>query len=269
MRFTVYQGTNSEKDFMEIGADGSGLHRLPIQGRSGTWSASAKYYFYSTSRDIWVLPERRSIFGEVKLGTSVQLTAGPLAFSAPLPSADGKQLFVIGSQTQGQLVHYNSKSNQFVPFLGGISAGELEISRDGQWVAYTTYPESNLWRSKLDGSERLQLTFAPIKASEPRWSPNGKQILFTDDPSKILVVPAEGGTPRQLMPGDHPNVIGAGAWLPDGNSIVFVRVMGCPIADFSCYQKNSNIYLLDLKTQQVSKLPGSNGLVSSRVSRDG
>jgi Tol biopolymer transport system component len=60
LRFTVDQGNNSENvDFMEIGADGSGLHRLPIQGQSGKWSASGEYYFYSTSRDIWVLPERR------------------------------------------------------------------------------------------------------------------------------------------------------------------------------------------------------------------
>ena len=247
-----------EFDIMEIGADGKELHRLPIHGCCGTWSADGQYYFYQKNRDVWVLPERRSIIRGIELGTPVQLTAGPITFGAPTPGADAKQLFVAGNQPRIELVHYESKSNQVVPFLGGISAGELEISPDGQWVAYTTYPDSTLWRSKLDGSGRLQLTFAPINAHEPRWSPDGKQILFTDVPRKIFVVPANGGTPRQLMPGDHPALIGAGAWLPDGNSIVFVMKS----------EKNA-IYRLNLKTQQISRIPGSDGMYGARLSRNG
>jgi len=34
--------------------------------------------------------------------------------------------------------------------------------KDGQWVAYASYPEGSLWRSKVDGTERLQLTFPPM-----------------------------------------------------------------------------------------------------------
>jgi len=269
LRFSSIIGnaTAQKGEVMEMRADGSGLHRLPIRGCCGTWSADGKYYFYSQMvRDIWVLPERRSILGDVEFGTPVQLTAGPVVFGQPTPSENGKQLFVIGHQHRVELVHYESRAKRFVPFLGGISAGELEVSPDGQWVTYTTYPESTLWRSKLDGSERLQLTFPPINAHEPRWSPDGKKILFTDDPSRIFVVPADGGTPRQLMPEDRPAVIGAGAWLPDGNSILFVRVMGCPPGDFSCLRENAAIYLLDLKTQQVSKLPGSEKMGASRLS---
>ena len=67
------------------------------------------------------------------------------------------------------------------------------------------------------------------------------------------------------MPADHPEVIGAGAWLPDGSSIIFARHMGCPFADDSC----EAVYRLDLKSQRVSKIPGSDGLFSARLSRDG
>src|SRR6516162_6784605 len=88
-----------------------------------------------------------------------------MKFGAATASADGKQLFVIGDDRRIELVRYDRKSKQLVPFLGGISAGELEVSPDGQWVVYSTYPDSNLWRSKLDGSERLQLTFSPINAT--------------------------------------------------------------------------------------------------------
>ena len=274
LRFSVSTTDHAPTDWdiMEMSPNGGGLHSLPVRGIGGTWSADGKYYYYSGGpgyRDVWVLPERRTILGKVELGAPEQLTAGPIAFGGPTPTTDGRHLFVSGEQHSVELVRYDSRSKQFVPFLGGISAGELEVSPDGQWVVYTTFPECNLWRSKLDGSERLQLTFPPMNAHEPRWSPDGKQILFTDFPSKIFVVPADGGAPKQLMPADHPELIGAGAWLPDGNSIVFGRRMGCAADDLRCWLQNLAIYVLSLKTQQVSKIPGSDALVGARLSRDG
>lgn len=279
LRFNVFSGqlfSGQSPDIFEMGADGTGLHRLLSHACCGAWSGDGKYYFYHSGEilgHIWVLPERRSFFGAVELGTPFQLTAGPVSFrGATTPSAGGKQLFVIGGQVRVELVRYEGKSGRYVPFLGGISAEELEVSRDGQWAVYTTpCPDYTLFRSKLDGSERLQLTFAPMKAHEPRWSPDGKQILFADYgvPPKMFVVPADGGTPKQLMPEDHPNEIGAGTWLPDGNSIIFVRVMGCPTDNAPCWNEKSAIYKLDLKSQHVSKLPGSDGMENTSLSRDG
>jgi DNA-binding winged helix-turn-helix (wHTH) protein/Tol biopolymer transport system component len=264
LRFSVAKG--NVVGVMEMAADGSGLHRLPIDGGCcGRWSSDGKYYFYVIDRDVWVLSEQRSLFGKIKIGIPVQLTFGPITYGPLTPSVDGKELFVVGAQQRVGLVRYARDSKQFVPFLEGISAGELEVSPDGQWVTYTTLPESDLWRSKLDGTERLQLTFPPINAHEPRWSPDGKKILFTDFPSKIFVISADGGTPRQLMASDHPEFAGAGAWLPDGNSIVFGRHMGCPVFDNSCW----GIYRLDLKTKEVSNVPGSEGMVAARLSHDG
>jgi hypothetical protein len=88
------------------------------------------------------------------------------------------------------------------------------------------------------------------------------------EPSKLFVVPAEGGTPLQLMPEEHPAVIGAGAWLPDGNSILFGRTMGCRF-EIDCLEENFGIYLLDLRSQQFTKLPGSEKMSAARLSRNG
>ena len=92
---------------------------------------------------------------------------------------DGKKLFAIGSQRRGELARFNQKTQQFEPYLSGISADGVDFSRDGQWVTYVSYPEGSLWRSKADGSERLQLTFPPMQVILPRWSPDQKQIVFT------------------------------------------------------------------------------------------
>ena len=58
----------------------------------------------------------------------VQLTTGPLSFSNPVPSKDGNKLFVIGEKLRGELVRYDAGSRQFMPYLGGISASEVEFS---------------------------------------------------------------------------------------------------------------------------------------------
>jgi hypothetical protein len=78
----------------------------------------------------------------------------------------------------------------------------------------------------------------------------------------VFVVPADGGSLKQVMPKvEDPNTeVGAGFWMPDGNSIVFVM----------CSEKSPcATYQLNLKTQEVSKIPGSDGLAAARVSPDG
>jgi hypothetical protein len=102
LRFNVFLSNGAQ--IFEMRADGSGLHRLFTHACCGAWSPDGKYYFYHTGNaldtargvdygHIWVLPERRSIWGAIELGSPFQLTAGPVSFwGATTPSADGKQL---------------------------------------------------------------------------------------------------------------------------------------------------------------------------------
>ena len=154
-----------------------------------------------------------------------------------------------------------------MPYLSGISAEHLDFSRDGQWVTYVAYPEATLWRSKVDGSERLQLTSSPMRATEPVWAPDGKWIAFMgSEPGKgwkIFVVSADGGMPQRLMPGERSEA--NPGWSPDGAHLVFGRLpwMEGGIAGVAA------IHVLDLKTKQASTIPGSEGLMSPRWSPDG
>lgn len=160
----------------------------------------------------------------------------------------------------GELARYDLKAQRFESYLPNVSAEHMDFSRDGEWVAYVTYPEGNLWRSRVDGSQRLQLSSPPIRATLPRWFPDGKKIAFTavtpGRPRKIHIVSVKGGVaPKQLTTEERheqdPN------WSPDGKTIVFGNT------------DTLTIHFLNLDTLEVSKLRGSEGMYSPRWSPDG
>jgi hypothetical protein len=45
----------------------------------------------------------------------------------------------------------------------GLSAGPVDFSPDRKWMAYISYPDGTLWRSRLDGSDKVQLTLPPLR----------------------------------------------------------------------------------------------------------
>jgi eukaryotic-like serine/threonine-protein kinase len=262
LRFTIADFSHNTFSLWEVQADGTRLRRLvppSTNETSGNWSPDGRYYFFESHGNIWVMSQPRFAFGNWTTAPT-QVTTGLLKFSSPLPSLDGKKLFVVGQQRRGELVRYDLKSQQFAPFLSGVSASEVDFSRDGKWVAYVQYPESTLWRSKADGSERTQLTFPPVEAHEPHWSPAGDQIAFVDSqpgkPWRILLIPTTGGTWRAAMPEDESGV--DPTWFPDNHSLLFGKG-----------QFGAGIYRVNLLTHRVLKVAGSDGLFSPRLSPDG
>ena len=273
LRFTVVDPKTNANSIWEVRAGGGDLHPLlpdwnsPPAECCGSWTPDGKYFVFQSSHggrsDIWAL---RAAGGFLKPGKSkpVQLTSGPLDFLGPVPSKDGKRLFVIGSQPRGELARYDAKSQQFVPYLSGLSADSVSISKDGQWVAFVSYPDGSLWRMKLDGSERLQLTFPPTSAYLARWSPDGKQIAFlATSPTKswtIQLISADGGNPQEIF-----SALGDPGWSADGTTLVFSDRWS-PEAE----KKGSfSIQFMDLKTRKVTTLAGSEGFYSPRWSPDG
>jgi len=273
IRFTAVDYSTEARSLWEVSIDGKSPRPLlpgwnrPSAECCGNWTPDGKYFLFQSTRngrtDIWALRDEASLFRK-RDREPVQLTTGPLNYWAPLPSRDGKRLYVVGEQPRGELARYDAKLRQSVPYLAGISAEQVRFSRDGNWAAYVAYPENTLWRSNVDGTERLQLTFPPMASAMPRWSPDGKQIAFDGaGPGQawgIYVISADGGTPERVAP-QQPNPMDPD-WLPDGNSLIFGDVFVSPAAI-------TGIHSLDLRTHQVATLPGSDGLWSPRVSPDG
>jgi Tol biopolymer transport system component len=275
IRFTLVDSTSHTYSLWEIQSDGSNLHALlpgwhnPPRECCGIWTPDGRYFLFrsptrsDTFGDIFALSDHSSIFHRSS-STPVQLTFGPLAFAIGGMTPNGKKLLVEGYQSRGELVQYDPTSKQFVPFLGGIPAYGVAFSRDGKNIAYVSLIDETLWTSRADGSDKVQITYPPDHAALPRWSPDGKQIAYVSSkagkPWKIFLVSSQGGAPEELLPGDTTE--GDPTWSADGTRVAFSS--GLPFG-----QQKSDIRIMDMKTRQVSPIPGSNDLFSPRWSPDG
>ena len=254
----------------EISAEGRNLHEVLVHWPSGAhdcgnWTQDGRFFlfrvkqkWYDWGGQLWALDERRGLLRHGP-GDPVQLTTGPIVWGCPVSSRDGKQIFATGWTSRGELQRFDATTRQLQPFLNGISAVGATFSRDGQRVAYVKYDEGTLWTANRDGSHAVQLTYPPAHVVMPRWSPDGTQISFTDPkrtPINSYLVPASGGAPRILSPGN----IGTDAgWSPDGKRIIFSNSGAQP----------HDLRILDFESQRVAMLPGSAGTYSPRWSPDG
>ena len=242
-----------------------------MQECCGEWTADGRYFLFTTIRenrtDVWAIREQ-GLLG--LFHKPIQLTGGPMDAFSPIAGPTGKKLFVIGSRLSAELFKYDVKTGKIIPYLAGISTAEAATSPDGQRITYSEVRgrESILWRSKPDGKERVQLTTPPVEAGWQMWSPDGKEIAFfakrPDGPWSIYLVAANGSIPRALSPKDHSYV--DPEWSPDGHSLMFGR---SPENWWLEVSTTKTISLLNLDKNQITTLPGSEGLFSPRWSPNG
>jgi eukaryotic-like serine/threonine-protein kinase len=266
IRVAVYaEKERGQPKIWELRVDGSSPHRLALDWPDdvglggGQWTPDGKHFIFQSNRggvnNIYEVVEP-SWLEFWKKPTAMRLTAGQLDILAMTPSRDSTGLFIVGRIAQGEMRVYDSQEKRFVPFLNGLPASSFVISPDKKWMVYADYPRHFLWRSKLDGSEKLQLT--DFISTMEQWSPDSKQIVFSDW-QQLYLVSVDGGAVEKLIP--NPNNEVAPSWSPDGKSIAF--------SDYPNPGQKWAIRVLDLATGKISIMPGSEGFYAPMWSPDG
>ena len=275
LRFAMQKADTTQSWIHEISAVGGTPRRL-FPGFGGNWSPDGRAFLFSNGGASagWGWAPGAGAEGRVNLFAALepptwqpwakprfeQLTFGPLHMASPRSLPGGRGLIARGMDRRGELMRYDARASRFEPLLGGLQGGFLDYSWDGRWVAWVDLRELTLWRSRVDGSEPLQLTTAPLAVGLVRWSPDGRRLAFVGKPPdslpRIYLMPSDGGTPEPVSPPETGEVWDPW-WMPDGKTVLWGRLDGEGIRSY------------DLESRKLSVLPQTDDLKVQSCSRQG
>jgi Tol biopolymer transport system component len=122
-----------------------------------------------------------------------------------------------------------------------IGIGSPVLSPDGKHIAFRAV--NDLWTLTI-GQKPVPLTRDGFYKSDPAWSPDGKQILYSSDRGGKLDLwlrDLASGSDRQMTHGDHAAV--SGTFAPDGQQAAYL-------------DQNGNLYTVSIADGAAKKLLG-------------
>lgn len=152
------------------------------------------------------------------------LLSGTESYSSARWSPDGSRVaYVTGAGERGAELHVRWMDTGQTALLSNLAKGpgSIEWSPDGKQIAFTM----------LVAGKPPKFADEPAKPKGAEWAPPVTVIdtlpyrgdgagYFEPGYTHIFVIPAEGGSPRQLTSGDYDHD-GSLSWSPDGSRIVF------------------------------------------------
>jgi Tol biopolymer transport system component len=214
-------------DIYLCGLAGGNLRRLTFDDRAIrgiAWTPDGQDLVYAASRNgggwrLWRLPA----YG----GSPREIAVAGAQAHYPAIAPQGRRLAYTDSPSvsaiwRAALGAPDSAERPVIRSLGRESAPAY--SPDGKSIADVSDQTGadEIWVSDAEGGNRVQLTrLKGPRISRPRWSPDGRLLLFearADRGAEVYTVPAGGGRPDK----PHRVLLGGGAsWSHDGKSIYY------------------------------------------------
>jgi dipeptidyl aminopeptidase/acylaminoacyl peptidase len=192
------------------------------------------------------------------------LYSGLKSIKSPRWSPNGEKLAFISNDTGSQQIHvrwFDSGDTAVISQLQA-SPSNLSWSPDGKWLAFTmnikaptksiaeprTKPEGATWAEK------------PITVTTTRYQYDGQGIV---EPAyrHVFIVPADGGTSRQLTEGNF-NHYGSLAWSPNSDQVFFSAYRS---DDWELVSDEADIYSVNISTKKLKQITNQSGAERSPV----
>jgi serine/threonine protein kinase len=183
-------GTGAQRDLWTVPANGGSPLRVtddPAVDWNPIWAPDGKFLYFVSDRggsmNLWRVPIDE-VSGRV-LGRPEAITT-PSAFVGHLSiAADGRHVVYDSSfrtanvQTLAFEPSTHAVRGAPVPVTSGSKPyANPDISPDGDWVAFSSFPQEDIFVSRPDGTRLRQLTNDLAVDRAPRWSPDGQRIAF-------------------------------------------------------------------------------------------
>ncbi|HUP49737.1 MAG TPA: protein kinase, partial [Thermoanaerobaculia bacterium] len=128
--------------------------------------------------------------------------------------------------------------------------GQISISPDGRYVAYSIVPRQNIWMYDLARNVNSRVTFASAREVAPVWSPDGTRLVFSSDRdanvANLWIKDLRTGAEEQLVVSESNKI--ATDWSTDGQFLFYTdQRRGWTRADIHYYsfaEKKSYPYLV-------------------------
>lgn len=201
--------------------------------------------------DIWIV--------DAAGGNHRPVLSGTQSYSSPRWSPSGDRLLYVASEgDRGTEIHVRWMDTGQTALLSNLpeSPESLAWSPDGKTIAFTMFVPS-------DG---LKLASPPKKPEGATWAEPVKVIdrmPYRADGAgyldvgyrHVFVIPADGGTPRQLTSGDFSHG-GSLSWSPDGQRIAFsANRIENPLTD----PRDSEVFTVDVASGAIVQLTDRDG----------
>ncbi|MEX2300557.1 MAG: protein kinase [Bryobacterales bacterium] len=239
-RIAYWQLTGGRlQDIATIPAQGGASETVtddPAVDWNPVWSPDGKYLYYSSDRagsmNLWrvaIDEESGKLLGPPEPIT----TPSPYSAYLSVPGMGGKVAYVQKVETWN-LYKIGFDPAREVPLGRPVALTEglqqvryPDVSPDGQWIAFVSWGKrEDLYLMRSDGTGLRQLTDDAYLTRGPRWSPDGRQILFFTNrsgKSEAWTINPDGSQARQVTD-DPAGAVTHSIWSPDGRRTAHTQV---------------------------------------------
>ena len=217
------------------------------------------------SNDIMKDRERSNLWQISVDGTDHRpLYSGLKSIRSPRWSPNGEKLAFVSNDTGSQQIHVRWLDNGETALISQLQASpsNLSWSPDGKWLAFTmnvkapseaiaetrTKPEGATWAKE------------PITVTTTQYQYDGQGIV---EPSyrHVFIVPADGGTARQLTEGNF-NHYGSLAWSSKSDRVFFSAYRS---DNWELVSDEADIYSVSIISKEIKQVTNQPGAERSPV----
>jgi len=257
----------------------------PVYYLNPDWSPDGSKILFESTKD------GKFALYTIKLdGSGLQkLTGGDANNEQARWSADGKQIVFISDRDGRDQLYLMPADGSQQRRLTNTPSGDFlpDLSLKGDWVVFTSSPQektrtTEIYLIRTDGTGRTRLTYyGDSEIGNPRWSPDGKKILFSKsmilpdsfprlssekkallraqvkNSGEIFIMDKDGSNVRNLTNNDIPDE--DAQWSKDSKTIYFISEReGAP-----------NVYVMNVNGSNVRKVADGSIVTSPTISPDG